>query len=260
MVKRIFDRHPQDRFIDFFKTLLKTINPNSYHELSQRPITSGIRHLGNVLVVSALILAVIVSFNLATFHSALNHELKKLNSLDVTFDLTQPIVIEKHKINITNSGNYTGENLLITDNQLVRKPTACVLLKPLCLFLQDPVVTNYSDFQAHRDDFGKIVFFSLLVMIPGLLILYVLYMLIKITIIIFTISYLAKFATSIVKFRIPFKKILMAAVYSSTIFLMLEPFNLIVINMYYLHIVLYVLLFSLAVLLVGERKHRYHNV
>jgi len=260
MVKRIFEKHPQDRFIEFLKTMLRSMSPHSYHDLTHKTLASGMKYLGNVLIVSAVILAVIVGFNLASFNQALNTELRKLNSLDVMFDLTEPIVIEKHKINITNRGNYTDENLLITDKNLIRKPTICILLKPTCIFAKDPVMTDYSDFQQHRKDFGKIVFFILLVMIPGLMMLYILYMLIKVLIILFVISYAAKFIADIFKFRIVFKKIILAAIFSSTIFLLLEPFNLVVVNLYYIHIGLFVILFSLSVLLVGERKHRYHNV
>ena len=75
MTKRIFDKHPQERFWGFLKTMIHSLWPDSYHELSQKSFVNGLRYMANLAVVSAVILAFIISLNLTSFYSALNDEL-----------------------------------------------------------------------------------------------------------------------------------------------------------------------------------------
>jgi len=260
MAKKIFDKHPQERFSDFLKTIFRSFNPDSYNKLSQRSIAAGIGYLANLVLLSVMILALIVSFNMAAFQHSIKDELTKLDSLDISFNLKEPIQFSKQKITLTNEGNYTNENLLITESELIRKPTACLLFKPTCLFVKEPVRTNYSNLPEHKENVSSFVFFVLLLMIPGLLLVYLLYFLIKTLIIILVLSYTVKIITHFVKFRIKLRKIMLIAMYSSTVFIILEPINLVVWNLYYMHVLLYIIFFAIGIVLVGENKHRYHNV
>jgi len=260
MVKKIFDKHPQDRLHEFLKTILKAFYPDSYHELSHRKISEGFSYLANLVVLSVLILALLVSFNVATFQKNIELELTKLDSLEINFNLKQPIVFEDQNIVVTNEGNYTNENFLITNSEVIRKPTICAILRPACLIKHKPVRTNFSSLPENSKDVSNFFFLMLLLMLPGLLLVYLIYFLIKSIVMIIIMAYAAKFVTSTVKFRISFKRILMTAIYASTIFILLEPINLVIWNLYYIHILLSVVMFIIGVMLIGENKHRYHNV
>jgi len=259
MAKKIFDKPPEQRLYFFLKTLIQSFNPESYHDLSNRPLGSAVKYLFGILVVSSLIFAVLITINLVSIHSNLNKELTKLDSLKVICELREPIIIDKHDIVIANEKNYTDENLLITSREISRKPLLCAILSPTCIFKNEPIKTNYRNLGKNPDDLGNFLFIIFILMFPGLLLLYLLYSLIKTLIIIFIMSLIAYSIIKAVKLKMKFRQILLCALYSSTIVLLAEPFNIILWNLYYIHIIIFIIIFIISVLLISERKYRYKN-
>jgi len=257
MAKRIFDRDPHDRLIQFLWTILRSLNPESYHQLCQRTLFKSSKYLANIVVMSVMLMAFLVAFNLAGFHNALKTELQKVEDINLTRDMTEPIYFESQGIRVADEANYTGENLLITDNEIVHKPFLCALIKPACIIFNKPKAIEYSD---NPDDLANMLFFFMLLLIPGMLCLYLIYFMVKTALIILVVSYAAKLLARAFKFRVAFIKIIHIAIYASTIFILLEPINLIVWNLYYIHLLVFLIIFTIAVLLVGEHKHKYHNI
>ncbi|MBT3408691.1 hypothetical protein HN415_08495 [Candidatus Woesearchaeota archaeon] len=260
MVKKIFDRPPEVRFWFFSKTLLQSLNPFNYYELSSRPVTKSSRYLFGLIMFSSIILGMLIILNMISFHNSFGDELSKLKSLELNTSLNEPIEIEKYKFAFVNERNYTNENLLITNKEIVRKPTFCSLLKPACLINRDPVITDYTNLQDHIDDLGNFLLVVFLLMFPGLLLLYLIYMMLKIILIIGLLSIITHIITRLMKYPLRFSRILLCALYSSSILVLLEPINIMALNLYYIHVILFISIFIAGLTLVIRKSYRYKNV
>lgn len=260
MAKRIFDKSPGERLYIFFKTIMQSLIPPAYKDLSQERVPDAMRYLFKLVGLSAIILALIIIVNLATFESHIESEINKINDLRILPDLSEPIIFDQQDIVICNEGNYSGENLLVTEKEIIRKPTFCAMLKPACLFQREPIRTNYSDLSKHKEDIGQFIFLMLLLMLPGIVIVYLLYFLLKTFLIILILTMIANLIARSAKFRITSMQIFNCAVFAATPMILLEPVNLMIIDLWYLHVAGFITLFILGIIMVGEKRHRYHNV
>ena len=118
MVKKIFDRPPEVRFWFFSRTLIESLNPFKYYELSSRSVAKSTKYLFGLVILSSLILGMLIFMNMMSFHSAFEDEMSKLDSIGLNISLHEPIVIEKFKFAFVNECNYTDENLLITNKEM----------------------------------------------------------------------------------------------------------------------------------------------
>ncbi len=259
MAKKIFDKPPEDRLFFFLKTLLKTFNPEKYHDLSARPMTSSVKYFLGIILISSLILGVLIGINMVSLHATLDNELAKLDTLKVSCSFSEPIVFGKQNIVIANDMNYTGQNILITSSEIQRKPLSCMLLRPLCLFNSKPVTTDYTNLGKDPKGLGDFLYLALVLMFPGILLGYLLFMMVKSLLIIYMLSIIAYVLIRAFKLKMRFRQILLCALYSSTILLLAEPFNIMLINLHYIHVALFILLFTISILLISERKYRYQN-
>ncbi len=259
MAKKIFDKPPEDRLFFFLKTMLKSFNPEKYHDLSARPMASSVKYFLGVILVSSAILAVFIGLNLSSLHSTLDKELSKLDTLKVSCSFSEPIVFGRQNIVIANDMNYTDQNILITSSEVQRKPLACLLIRPLCIFSNKPVSTDFANLGSNPKGLGDFIYLILVLMFPGLLIVYLLYMLLKTLVIIYLLSIIAFIIIKALKFKIRFRQILLCGIYSSTVLLLAEPFNIMLINLHYLHVVVFIIIFTISVLLISEKRYRYQN-
>ena len=193
MVKKIFDRPPEQRLLAYFRDLLFSFNPDKYHELTSRTYWEGAKYFIKTIILASLILGLILGSQLLTFKGSLNTELEKLNSLELKGNLTEPISITKYKILLANEANYTNQNILVTDKEFIRKPTLCALLKPACIFAREPIRTEYSNLHAHRKELSEFLFVLSVLLFPGLMLVFITFFFIRSGIIIIMLSLLAYF-------------------------------------------------------------------
>jgi len=169
-------------------------------------------------------------------------------------------VFEKQKIVIANDMNYTNENLLITNKEIVRKPFLCTLLKPACLFQGEEIrqdIDELTKLGEDKEQISRIFLIILLLMLPSLLFIYFVYFIVKSAIIVLLLTIIAFMIIKATKHQLTFKKILLIAIFSSTVMILAEPFNLILWNLFYIHIIGFLLLFIVNVSLLSEKRHRY---
>ncbi len=250
----------ESRVLAFLKTVLQSFYPDSYQKLSEKSLRQGMVYFLQIVMLSLAILVVLIIANIASFQLAVNNELAKVDSLNITgsVNLSEPILFEKQGIVIANDMNYTDENLLITNSEIIRKPFLCTLLKPACLFTGEPVRKNISDFSSLGQDkaqIGSIFKIILLLMAPSLLFIYFVYFFLKTVMIILLLSVIGAIAARVLNYNLPFKKALLIAIFSSTIMVLAEPFNLVMWNLFYIHVILFLLLFIINISLVSERRH-----
>lgn len=260
MGKRIFDRAPEDRLRGFFKTILFSFNPEKYHMLSERSFIIGLRYLIFLTTLSTIILGCLLAFNMFSLRHALPTEIEKVNDIQLRGNFTDPIIVDKHKLVFANEYNYTNENLVVTDTEIIRKPTLCALLRPICILKNDPMITEYANLREHKKELSNFIFVLLLLLFPGILIVYFIYIFLKTALILAIISIIAYLIIKLIKFQIKFRRVMLSAVYASTPMVLAEPFNVMIHSLYYIHVIFFILLFSVVLLLLCERKHRYRKI
>lgn len=260
MVKKIFARPAEERVYAYFKDLLYSFNPDKYHELTNRTYWQGTKYFIKTIILSSLILGLILGSQLITFKGSLDTELEKLNSLELKGNLTKPISIDKYKILFANEANYTNQNVLITDKEFIRKPTLCALLKPTCFFVGEPIKTEYSNLHAHRKELSRFLFILSILLFPGIMLIFILFFFIKSGIIIILLSSLAYFIIKAMNYQLRYKRVMLAAVFSSTALIIAEPINILLWNLYYVHVIFSFFLFMVCLLLLCEKKHRYRDI
>jgi len=260
MGKKIFDRTPEERVFNFFKDLVRSFNPDSYHDLTVRSIWEGIKYLIKLTLLAAIIMSLILCFQIFSLKNSLDDELDKLETLELQGELTETIEIEQHKITLANAANYTDENILITKDKIVRKPLYCLLLSPTCIFGKEPIETEYPKLHEHKEAISDLLFWMTIIMFPGIMLLFSLYFFVKALTIIILLSVLASMIIRALKFEIRFSRVFLCAIFSSTAFIIAEPINAMIISLWYIPVIFSFLLFTVCLILLCEKKHRYRDV
>src|SRR4030042_6540317 len=121
--------------LEFFFTIAKVFNPNSYEELSHRTMKDVISYFISILFVSYVAMVLISLPVLMSLESQLSTDLSKFDELvvDLKISMNQPIYIKQLKLGIDATGDkeLTDENILITKNYIQTKPLMC-FFKPFC--------------------------------------------------------------------------------------------------------------------------------
>jgi len=261
MAKRIFDEKPiSDRFKLYFKKFFMSFSPDSYHQLTELTYRQAFRYLTRTVILSSFILAILILLNLNTMRLGLNTELSKIETCNIGGNLSEPIIFEKQNIVIANQQNYTDETFLISGAELVRKPFVCNVVKPLCFFRTDPVRTDLSIINENPELLSNYIFVALVLMLPSLLFIFLVFYLLKSSILIAAMSLIAFAAVKIFKYKLSYKRLFMAATFAFTPYLVAEPFDITLFNLYNLHFVAFIILFIIAIVLLTERKHRYDHI
>jgi hypothetical protein len=248
----------------FVKTLFSSLIPGNYTKLSSKPFREAFLYLVKLVLISFGVLLLLVLLNIASLRLAFDKEFAKIEDLNisVSFKLTEPIKFDKQDIVIANSRDYRDENLLITNEGIVRKPVLCMFFSPACWFRNQTVSLNATEYSTIADDNSKLstgVLIMILLMLPMLLLAYLIYYALKLAIIILVVTLLGYAGAKAFGYQISLSKSLMVAVYSSTIIAVLEPFNLMMLNLYYAHIIFFLGFFIVALLMSSDRKHRYDD-
>jgi len=261
MAKNIFDEKPLvDRLKLYFKKFFMSFNPDSYHQLTELTYQQGFRYLVRTVLLSSFILAILIILNLNSIRLGLNDELTKVQSCEISGNLTEPIIFEKQKIAIANQKNYTGENFLVSGSELVRRPYICNVIRPLCILSDDPIKTDLSVIKSNPELLGNFIFIILVLMLPSILFIYLFFYFIKSLLIITVLSLIAFAIIKVAKRKVSYRRMFLAAIFSSTVYLILEPFDISVWNLFYMHFIAYILLYTVVLVLLAEKKHRYDNL
>jgi hypothetical protein len=246
----------------FWKTLAWSFIPDKYRTLSSRPLSSSLAYFLRIILLSFGILVVLLLFNVATLSRSLNEEFSRFESLKVTVDfkLKEPISLERYGIIIADQKAYDGENLLVTLNGSTRKPAVCVFLEPACWFGNRTMQMNNSiDLAADSGKSSRSAMMLVILLLPSLLALYLIYSGLMLSLLVLVATALGFFISRLTGGRASLMKTFLVALHASTIVALLEPFNLVLWKIYSVHLILFVGLFTICMLLVAEKRHRYED-
>ena len=249
--------------VDFFKTVLKSLSPDSYKELGKRSIRQATSYFLS-LVFIMFVLMLVLSFNdIVNMPNTLQSEFNKLNdfSISVNAKTTAPILIPSEEPVVTidlseEPVDLTEGNILIT-NDFVEYKLITSKKEPIDKF------KNVSELLELVSDFA---FLIILLMFPVLVILFYLIYLIKFAIIIFAASIIAILILRLIAYDIKIMELVRIGIYSSTIMILLEflsvpfgfsrwmiPVGTLFLKFYIVPIILFILMFIIAIILAGER-------
>ena len=257
MAKQVFSE--PGRILRFFKSIALSFYPDAYPRLAGKSLAGASGYLAGVLVLSFVATLLLLAFNAGEIHAGLSAELAKFEDLNVSISmrLSEPIVLDKQQIVIANSWNYSGERVLLTDEVLVRKPFLCMLVRPACWFRSAEIeveTESLENLAADRKRMQTIAVWLLLLLLPSMLIIYFLYAALRSLVVVLILSLIGILGARIFRYRLRYRQSLVIAVFSSTAMILADPFNLILWNLYYLHIAASLALFCAGAALVAERR------
>jgi hypothetical protein len=247
----------------FLKETALSLYPDAYNRFSQRNLSYGVKYFCYALILSAAVLLFLFLYNFGTYSKEFDLQVDKFEKLNVVgeFDLKEPVQLINNRIVIANSMNYTNEDLLITQKSVTRKPVYCIVFEPVCWFSERYISKNvkeYSDITSYKDDFKTSVKIIFVLMLPGMILMYLLYIAIKAMALIILFSFISLIIIRIfTSFRISLKQLFLIGIYASTVMLISEPFNLLVHTLYYIPIIAFAFLFIIGINLVAEKKKHF---
>lgn len=245
------------RFVSFLITVIKSMNPGLYRKLSMRTVKKATMYLINLIIFSMIIFMVVLIPFMMKLPMVLNEELVKIQDLKMSssVDIVDTIKLNTPRITIGDNETYDGELLFATEHDVKRRNTMCMLSRIWCYFDNDPVVYDAStakDFFDNEKKLGTSVFAIIILMLPGILIALFAFYLIKFALIIAILSLLMHALCLGLKYNIPWKKIIVIGIHSSTVMILLDVVLGFFIPINIIPLLLYILLFSVAIWFVGE--------
>ncbi|MBW2971369.1 DUF1189 domain-containing protein [Candidatus Woesearchaeota archaeon] len=159
--------------VEFFMTLAKVFNPNSYEELSRKTMKNVWLYFVNLMAFSFVLMLLFAIPGAIYLRDNIDKELRKFDELSVDINVTQkaPIYIKPLHLRIdTNAESEIGaERVLIAEDDLVVK--RC--MQPFCaLGVKSPWMLNwdeYSDLTAKRTEVAAILIGIVLLLLPSIL-------------------------------------------------------------------------------------------
>ncbi len=259
MTRRIFEKAPQERLIAYLKNFLRSLNPDSYHSLSVVNLSHALKHFTMTVMLSGFILLVLSAATIFALQSSLDRELAKLSEVSLEFNLTEPIVLQKHNVVLADKMNYSGQNILVTEDEFIRRPALCSMLAPACLLMREPVRSRWDSISDDKKAFGRVIIGLAVFLLPGIILFYTAYIFVKSLAVILFLAGLAYLGAFVTGYRVAFRQVFVSGIYASGVFILAMPFDLLMWNLHYVHLILFVLLFMVSLLLLCEKRHRYRN-
>ena len=249
--------------LEFFFTLLKVFNPNSYTELSHRTMKNVISYFISILFLSYVLMILISLPLFSNFQTHLNKEFSKFDefAIDLKISMNKPIYIKQLNIGIDATGdkNLTNENILITKNYIQAKPLIC-FFKPACFFRNDITkvsLDEYDNVLEKREEFVSLIYLLTLFLLPWILISLFIILLMKYLFLALILTILGIVLIKIINQRIGPKKIFKISIYSLTPMIILDTINIPVgLNLFYIPFVISLFYFIIGLISSSERGYK----
>lgn len=244
--------------IGFLGVLIRTVNPLSYKKLCTASFGNGIRFYIHIILFSFILFIILTVPYMFRFYNEIRAETNNLNSFSLApqLDVNQTIEFEDFGIVVANQKAYDDEFLLITQQSLYLKNKLCLFSKLICLVENEPQQIDFSEAQhlvEDRDKFTNVIFFFILLMLPGIFIILLFYLLIKFSLIIFLYFCIGYLYTLLIRYEIHARQLFLVAVYSLSITIFVETIFGIYYNTYYIPYILSFILLIISNYLVAEK-------
>ncbi len=255
--------------INFFLTYLRSLNPVSYIELSERMHRHVFHYFFSLIFVAIVALSILSLPKLIFLQYYINNQFDKFQQLEVNINSqmhapvfitdSEPLIAIDTSNNITDIHNLQVK-LLITDKK--------IQFKPYFTKVYESNITGFSNLLQHRVDFKKIITYLIIIALPIILvILYTLFALKYLTIILVTIPIVFGMSRAF-RSNIRFRSIIRIAFYAVTALVTLDtiamtfgigkflysvPFIL-GLDLYLIPLVAYAFYISVGIVLVSARE------
>ncbi len=254
---------------NFFLTYLKSLNPVSYIDLSQRMHRNMLHYFFSLIFVAVVAFLILSLPKLIFLNSYVDKQFDKFEELEINIDseMSSPIVITDSDplIAIDTAGNLTDirnlpVKLLITEKKLQFKSSFATV--------HEIDISGYSNILQHKAEFKKLITYMIIIALPTILVmLFILFSLKYLIIILITVP-IAFAISRALRSEIRFRSIIRIAFYSSTSvvtidilamifglgeFLYAIPFIL-GLDLYLVSLIVFAFYISMAMVLVAARE------
>jgi hypothetical protein len=253
-------KHEEGHVHGFIKTIYHSLNPGRYPSLVSRSWKQALDYLLTLVFFLVFILFLVSIYRFAHFQAGFDNEISKFERfvVDVDYELSEPIEIGGFAM--ANRRNRTEERVLVTQDGITSYSLICLLLEPACIFETEPGMKTseeLSDALSYSSDVKAAIGFLLVLLLPGLLMFFLVFYALKFLVIVFLASAIAFVVTRLARFEISPKQICLAAVYSSTVMVILEVVNLVTSGFFWIPVIAFMVMYTVTVMTVGEREHAY---
>ena len=237
---------------DFLKTVLKCFDPDSYESLSKRTVIDGINYLFSLVFISFIIMAFLALPSVTRIPTYLQGEFSKLDTASINYELEMSSPIKITEVNPKIVIDSTGETTNITDEVLL------ITNKGLFYNFNGPKLLgkkDLADLTGVNEKIGKFATVLVLLIMPSILIISFFVNLIKYILLILLFSFIGLIGVKFLKFKLKMSGVLKIAIYSSTIMVLTDILSIPFFNnTYYIPIILYMIIFTMGLVMVGEKK------
>jgi hypothetical protein len=235
---------------NYFYTIFRSLNPESYVELTDHDVGRAIKYFFFVILISSVIMFLLFIPAMWDTSSLLNEKVKNFDNLDINFSIKLGesfILLDDPLIRVSdsaNSINITNEKLLVTEEG--------VAYRQFFFFGKETLFEWDKDVDLKETLFDSSLNRILLFLAPSLFIWGTLSaMLYYIVIILFTYI-LSMVIIWILGMRMSWDKTLKAAIYSSTIMIIVQMLVFPFYRLFIIPLILYWLLYVIVIILIKD--------
>ncbi len=244
--------------VGFFSVLFRTINPLSYKKLCSAGFGHGLRFYFHLLLFSFILFFIVTVPYLISFYDEIRVEAENLNSFNLApqLDVNQTMLFQDFNIVVTNQKSYDNEFILITQQSIYLKNNICLLSDIACIWFNNPRQFDFSKAQQlveDRERFTNIVFTFILLMLPGIFILFFAFMFVKYLLIILLYACIGFIYTTAIRYEIHLRQLWLVSIYSLAFTIIVESAFGLYYNTYYIPYIASFVLFVVSTYLVAEK-------
>lgn len=253
-------RHRYKNMLKFFGTIIQTLTPGSYYRLARMHARRGWHYYFQLVCFSFFIMLLLAIPALIQLPDKFAFEATKIATLTIipVVEVDETLSFNHDRILIANEKPYEGEMLLITKNAIYIQKFVCFLSKVGCLFTDKPTsvdAQNARAFVDNKQQLSTLLFVGFLVILPGVLLFYYLFLLLKYALIIVIVAFMGFIVCVFLKNHLRWKEILLTSIYASTLFVLPEIALSPYLRLYHLPFVAYIAMMVACIIFLGEKHH-----
>ncbi|MFH1505692.1 MAG: DUF1189 family protein, partial [archaeon] len=204
------------RVRDYFKTIAKSLNPNSYKKLVEDPLRQGFNYFLFLIILCTIIFFVLFVPHVLNLSNTLGNNLDKFEefNIDINMKLKDPFYLStKPEVLLDlNKTNLTGEQILINDREIVYKEYVFFGEKRI-------VYDELTDIKATEKTLKDILPVLGILILPSIIVWVFVFFSIKFLIYIFIAAFIALLIS---KGKHRYGKLMKVGLYASTLSIILE--------------------------------------
>jgi len=254
---------------NFFLTYLKSLNPVSYIDLSQRMQRNMLHYFFSLMFVAVAAFLVLSLPKLLFLNSHIDKQFDKFKELniDITSEMHAPIIITDSDpfIAVDTAGNLTDirnlpVKLLITDKKLQFKSSFATVY--------EVDISGYSNILQHKAEFKKLIIYMIIIALPTILVmLFILFSLKYLILLLIAIPIVFAISRAF-RSEIRFRSIIRIVFYASTVLVTIDILAMILsigkffftipfilgLDLYLVSLIAFAFYISMATVLVAARE------